>query len=134
MTVATIRTALADACATIDGLQASPYVRDATNWPEAQIDRGDIDYDFVMADGPATYPFRVLVYGGRVDEVAAQTLLDEYAEPTGATSIKVAIQSDTAKTAGGWDYAEVKSCTAAQVALIGGIEYVFIEFDVEVVV
>ena len=134
MSVETIRSALADACETIDGLQACAYVRDATNWPEAQVDRGEIDYDFVMADGPATYPFRVLVYGGRVDEIAAQALLDGYAEPTGATSVKVAIQSDTAKAAGAWDYADVKSCSAAQIALIGGVEYVFIEFTVEVVV
>jgi hypothetical protein len=47
-----------------------------------------------MSNGLTTFTFRVQVIVGRAAEREAQRRLDEYAEPTGASSVKSAIESD----------------------------------------
>lgn len=135
MSIATIRSALAEALDGISGLRAVGYVTDQVNPPMATVNLKRIDYDLVFADGPATYTFAVMVYAGRTEETAAQTLLDTYCEPTGSGSVKATIETAEVVAAMGVaaDYVNVKTVNGVGVAPVGEAEYLAVEFEVEVV-
>lgn len=94
-----LRTGIANNLATITGLRTSPTVPDAPNPPVAIVLPTSVSYDSVYARGMQNYNFLVIVIVGRVDERTAQNKLDAYVSSTGASSIKLAIESD--KTLGG---------------------------------
>jgi len=98
-TLSAMRTALAANLASISGLRTAATMPDQPNPPIAIVMPTSVSYDTAMGRGLDTYEFTVLVIVGRVDERTAQNLLDSYCNPTGATSIKTAIESD--RTLGG---------------------------------
>ncbi len=131
MTINAIRQALSDACDTIDGLRATPLVTDQIATNQAVVVRGEIDYDLVFSGAKQVYNIKIVVYANRTAERASQLFLDNLCEPTGATSLKRAIESN-AGVAAVCDYADVKTASAVGVATVGTTDYLTVEFTLEV--
>lgn len=98
-TVTQIRAALATNLATVSGLRTSALIPDAPQPPIAVVIPDNITYDTAFGRGLDTYEYTVTVIVGRQSDRTAQGSLDGYCNPTGAQSIKTAIESD--KTLGG---------------------------------
>lgn len=98
-TIASLRTGLATRLGTISGLRTAATVPDDPKPPVAIVMPPSVSYDTSMGRGLDTYEFTVLVMVGRLSERTAQASLDAYANPTGAGSIKTAIEAD--RTLGG---------------------------------
>ena len=94
MTIAGIRQGLATNLATISGLRTASEIPDQASPPIAIVSLQSIDYHNAMQNGMTNFIFTVQVIVGRAAEKEAQRRLDQYAEPTGATSVKSAIESD----------------------------------------
>lgn len=92
--VTTLRTKLAENLATISGLRTAAEMPDNPNPPIAIVRPGSIQYDQSFARGLARYQFIVVVIVGRAAEKTAQRTLDAYCSSTGASSIKLAVESD----------------------------------------
>jgi hypothetical protein len=92
--ITTIRTKLAENLSTISGLRTSGEMPDNPNPPIAIVRPGSIQYDQSFARGLTRYQFVVVVIVGRVAEKTAQRNLDAYCSTTGASSIKLAVESD----------------------------------------
>jgi hypothetical protein len=95
VSIATMRSGLADAIGGISGLRCGEYVADIANVPAASVNLKKAAYDFVFENGKATYTFSVMVYFDRNNERAAQVFFDALMEPTGATSVKATVETDT---------------------------------------
>jgi hypothetical protein len=126
-----LRTALAAQLATIRGLRTAATVPDNPAPPVAVIVPVNVEYDTSFGRGTDTYTFSVLLIVGRMSERAAQTTLDAYINPTGATSIKAAINADP--TLGG-------ACQSARVTnmvnygslIVGDTEYLSADFQITI--
>ena len=94
-----IRNGLQARLATISGLRTAATQPDLPNPPVAIVQINSIEYDKAFQRGMHTYNFTVTVIVGRADERTAQNKLDAYCSPTGASSIKLAIEGE--KTLGG---------------------------------
>ena len=130
-TLSTMRLGIAANLGTINGLRTSSYVPDQINPPVAVVMPSSISYDRAMHRGLDEYAFTVTVLVGRADERTAQTLLDDYCNPTGSSSVKTAIESD--RTLGG----AAKDCRVTDMrgispVLIGDTTYLTAEFVVSV--
>lgn len=99
MTVSDLRTNLAANIATITGLRTAAVVPSDPKPPIAVVMPNSITFDTAFARGLDEYEFVVLVIVGKVDDRTAQNTLDGYCNPTGALSIKTAIERD--KSLGG---------------------------------
>jgi hypothetical protein len=89
-----MRTALASNLASISGLRTSDYVPDDPKPPVAVVMPPTIKFDLAMGRGLDEYEFVITVIVGKQSERAAQKLLDSLCAPTGAGSVKTAIESD----------------------------------------
>jgi hypothetical protein len=94
-----MRTGIATNLATIAGLRTSPEMPDNPNPPIALVRPVTVDYNQAFANGLTRYNFVVVVIVGRAEERTAQRSLDAFCSSTGASSIKLAVESD--KTLGG---------------------------------
>jgi len=92
--VSDLREGIAKNLRTITGLRAVATVPDNPTPPIAVIYPQNIEFDDSFNRGLQTYSFRVVVIVGRADERSAQNRLDSFVASTGATSIKLAIESD----------------------------------------
>jgi hypothetical protein len=92
--VSDLREGIAKNLRTITGLRAVATVPDNPTPPIAIIYPQNIEFDDSFNRGLQTYSFRVVVIVGRADERSAQNRLDSFVASTGATSIKLAIESD----------------------------------------
>lgn len=100
--ISSLRTALATNLATISGLRTSPEMPDNPNPPIALVRPLSVEYNQAMNKGLTKYTFTVIVIVGRAEERTAQRSLDAYCSSTGASSIKLAVESD--RTLGGNAY------------------------------
>lgn len=126
-----IRTALAEKIGSINGLRTAATVPDQVNPPIAVIIPERVTYDEAYARGLVVYTFIVQVVVGKVSERTAQNRLDGFVNPTGATSIKAAIEAD--KSLGGVVFdSRVTEMTTYTVVQIGDIAYLSCEFRVTV--
>lgn len=98
-TVSELRTGLATRLATITGLRTSATIPDQLNPPIAVVSLDTITFDQAFQRGLDEYQFTVTVIVGRVAERSSQTRLDGYLDPSGAGSVKTAIEGD--RTLGG---------------------------------
>ena len=94
-----IRSGLASRIATITGLRTAATVPDQVNPPIAVVIPERLTYDDAYQRGLVTYSFIIQVIVGKVSERSSQNKIDGFVNPTGATSIKAAIEGD--KTLGG---------------------------------
>ena len=93
-TLSQIRDGLATSLATISGLRTSGVIPGQVNPPYAIISPDGIEYHKAFANGFNTYNFTITVVVGQADSRTAQSLIDAYCSPSGASSIKSALESN----------------------------------------
>ena len=131
MTVSAIRTGLATRLATISGLRTSAYVPDDPNPPVAIVIPQAVTFDSTFARAMDEYEFSILVLVGRVSDRMAQSNMDAYCNPSGASSIKAAVEGD--KTLGGAAFdCRVTSIRNYAQTPVGDQMYLSAEFVVQV--
>jgi hypothetical protein len=102
---------------------------DNPNPPVAIVIPRTVSFDDTFRKGMQTYSFNVMVIVGRADERSAQNNLDAYCSSTGASSIKLAVQSD--KTLGGNAFdVRVTDMTNYGQITVGEVVYLSAEFQV----
>lgn len=131
MSISAIREGLATNLATITGLRTSAVMPEDPNPPVAIVAPQSISYDAAMGRGLDSYNFSITVIVGRADGRSAQNKLDDYVSSTGASSIKVAIESDR-KLDGQCKDLQVTAMNSYGAISIGEIQYLAAEFDVVV--
>lgn len=89
-----IRDRIAVNLATISGLRTSANIPDLVNPPVAVLSLEQIAYDGAFNQGLTTLEFTIFVVVSRADERTAQRKLNQFVAPTGALSIKSAVESD----------------------------------------
>lgn len=109
-----IREGLAANLADIPRLQESAYLLSDPTPPCAEIEPGAIDYDAAFHRGMDIYTLTVRVQVGISTDKGSQKTLDRMLAPSGAYSIKAAIESD-ATLGGACDDLHVKSCSGYRV-------------------
>lgn len=134
MDVPGIRTALAQAAATISGLRGNAYLVDSINPPCWVSGEVDITYNRTFkggASGLAEGMFTGRLYVSRADDRAGQALLDSYLGQDGAASVKAAIETDL--TLGGvCKQLIVERVHGYAIYTIAGTDYLGAKFDVRV--
>lgn len=132
--VGDIRTAMATALDGISGLRAKAYEPDSIAPPLAVVGDVAINYDETFgsaADRCHRLAITVRVYVPRANDKAGQDRLDGYVSPTGASSIKAALEAD--KTLGGViDDLHVPSMSGYGFYEVAGTVYMGAEFTVNV--
>jgi len=98
-TVTQIRAGIATNLALISGLRTSALIPDAPQPPIAVVIPDSIAYDSAFHRGMDMFMYTVTVIVGRASDRTAQTSLDNFCNPLGASSIKTAIETD--RTLGG---------------------------------
>lgn len=98
-TLSDIRSGIATNLGTISGLRTAAFVPDEPKPPIAVVFPENISFDTAFGRGLDTYSFTVQVIVSKVSDRNAQSNLDAYCNPSGASSVKAAIESD--KTLGG---------------------------------
>lgn len=94
MTIQGIRDGLKARLETIQGLRASDVIPEQITPPIAVISVGTIDYaQSFSSAGLTAYNFVVTVFVSRPSSRTGQNLLDDYMEPSGATSVKEALEA-----------------------------------------
>ena len=131
-TVAQLRTGLATRLDTISGTHCYAYEPDVPIAPALIVASYTADYDLVMGDG-TNYEFEVLVLLGRQVDRSFQEQIDSYLQPSGATSIKAAVEGD--QTLGGVaSYAAVRNVNSSLTSMdFAGVTYAVAIVRVEVV-
>jgi hypothetical protein len=134
--VTQLKTGLKDRLATISG--ARPYATQPANPPDNALTvlgpvEANHSTDF---DGRSQYVFEVGIYLSPADLGRAQTRLDAYLAPTGAASLKAAIEggSPPGRLAGVCDYARVVGATEyGRLVDVAGSQMLYASVRVEVV-
>lgn len=116
MSVTNLREGLATNLATISGLRTAAEIPDNPSPPIAVVSLNNIQFDRAFQRGLTEYSFTVSIIVGRAAEREAQRRLDSYASSTGASSVKLAIESD--KTLGGYAY----DCRVVSMDSIGAVQ------------
>jgi hypothetical protein len=115
--------------ATINGLRVSDFQPDNINPPVAVVFPINVNYDDTFQRGMQTYTFSVQVIVGRQSERSGQNSIDAYCSSTGASSIKLAIESN--KTLGGKAFdTRVTDMRNYGELLVGEVNYLSAEFVV----
>ena len=133
MGVETMGTGLKTRLQTISGLRvyAPNELPDSVNaFPAALILLGSTDYLQTFTND-VEITFRVLLLLTKQSQPSALNKLLDYIEPTGAKSIRAAIDGDTTLGATA-DYAVVGLCSGAGMTTWGGHVYLSTEFEVKV--
>jgi hypothetical protein len=92
--VSELRDGLKANLAKIPGLRTTDTVPDNPNPPMAIVLPQSVQYDNAFQRGMTTYTFSVVVIVNRVSERTGQNSLDAWVSSTGASSVKLAIESD----------------------------------------
>jgi hypothetical protein len=127
-TLGELRDGLVENLATIPGLRVTSYTPDNPNPPMAIISPQSIEYHKAFKNGFSTYNFTISVFVGRVSERSAQQNLDAYCAPTGASSIKSAIESNRTLSGRCFDLI-VSDMRNYGSVIIGENTYLTAEFD-----
>jgi hypothetical protein len=117
----------------IEGLRGSAIVPDQMVGPIAVVSRRAFDPRYVFSGERAQYEFTVTIYTPRAADRAAQNLLDDWVELTGATSVIAAIQDGDNWQNVTVDYAQVVNVSEVQAVSVDTAEYLAVRLDVEVV-
>lgn len=129
--ISAIRQGLATNLGTIPGLRASAELIDNPTPPIAVINLDSIDYHGAMQNGLTTYNFVVTIIVGRAAEREMQRKLDAYCQPTGAQSVKAAIESNRSLSGVVFDLIVVSSSPSGNIT-INDQTYLAAEFTVTV--
>jgi hypothetical protein len=129
--VTTIREGLATRLATITGLRSFAYIPDAVAVPCAIVGLPGIDYLQAMRSNIVRGEFPVRVLVSRASDRAGQGALLDYMDPTGTKSVKAALDADNT-LGGAASFAVLTSCKPPGVYTIGGVDYLGVEFLIDV--
>jgi hypothetical protein len=129
-TVQDIREGFAANLRSLDGYQVSPYMLTNFTPPVVWVARCDVEYDRAMGRGLDYWTFTIQAVTGLVVDVGAQQKIDQLLAPSGATSVKQAIESD--KTLGGLvPNLTVLSSNGYRQVAVEGLLYLLAEWTVE---
>jgi hypothetical protein len=135
MDVAAIRAAMAAAVGAISGMQHWPYVPGSIVAPAFAAGEVTIDYDKTFRGGQAAGLTEMLVkgrlYAGTADTPSGQSALDSFLAPSGALSVKAAIEADLT-LAGTVRTLRVERVHGYAVYTVAGTDYYGAQFDVRV--
>jgi hypothetical protein len=127
--ISELRAGIKTNLATISGLRVSDFQPDNINPPVAIVFPIGVSYDDTFQRGMQTYTFAVQVIVGRQSERSGQNSIDAYCSSTGASSIKLAIESN--KTLGGKAFdLRVTDMRNYGELLVGEVNYLSAEFVV----
>jgi hypothetical protein len=127
--ISELRAGIKTNLATINGLRVSDFQPDNINPPVAIVFPIGVSYDDTFQRGMQTYTFSVQVIVGRQSERSGQNSIDAYCSSTGASSIKLAIESN--KTLGGKAFdLRVTDMRNYGELLVGEVNYLSAEFVV----
>jgi len=130
-TVAEINDALKNALATVPGLRVIDYIPDQIAPPAAFIGIDNIDYHQSFGLGDAVHNYLITVVVGRASDRASERALFEYLNPSGARSIRAALEQD--KTLGGFVQTLVVTRGGnMQPVIFGEVTYISVDFTVTV--
>ena len=132
MSYATVRDGLKIRLATISALTVYDTIPGDIVTPAAVVAPGApaVTYDVTQSE-QVLYTFAILVFASKADERTGQDRVDSYIEPTGALSIKAAIEGDD--TLGGVaDSTRVVSVDNYGESEVAGVKYWGARFAVEV--
>lgn len=135
-TLSSVRSALAAALRTCQasgfGLRATPYIVEQISPPQAMFDFS-IDPHVTFGSDVATYLFVVTVFCDRSASEASQKFLDDLRDPQNSTGVKQIIEGSSSLHAV-VQYARVGAIGAVEVKTVGTVEYLTVDFEIEVVV
>ena len=132
-TQAQIREGLRARLATIAGWIVSAYVPGSPSSPGMYVMPGAIAYDIAGSRGADELIFAIVAYAAVVEAQGAQLKLDQARAPSGAGSVKAAVEGD--RTLGGVvDNCRVASASEVQTGLFPGTQsqVVFCTFEVRI--
>jgi len=129
--ISAMRTGIATNLGSISGLRASAEIPDSPNPPIAIINLDTIEYDEAFNGGLTRYNFVVTLVVGRAAERTMQRKLDAYCQPSGAQSVKVAIESDRTLNGKVYDLRVERSNVVGSITINDQI-YLAAEFTVTV--
>lgn len=123
--------ALQTALTTVNGLRVVEYIPDSLNPPMATVAIDGVRYHTAFGSTSPLYTFIVSVVVARSSDRVAQRRLGEYLAPTGASSIRAAIEKDTTLCN------TVQSCQVVSAGNIVSLNvndvlFLVVEFTVEV--
>jgi len=129
-TNAQIRAGLAARLATITGLRVHEVWPGQLNAPAAVVSRRQTRFDQTF-DGVDDFTFAVTLFVQFANDRVAQEQLDGYLSVAGVSSIVAAIHADP--TLGGVvDFARVTTAEQERLTTYAGIEYLSVDFVIEV--
>lgn len=128
---AQIRDGLVARLQTITGLTAYDHVPGQVNAPAATVSRRLTMFDSTMARGSDDFEYVVRVMVSNADPKVAQEAMSLYLDTGAAKSIKAAIEGD--QTLGGLvHFARVREAGEEGIAPVGEVEYLSVDFVIEV--
>lgn len=135
MDIKAIRAALANACSGISGLQCCPDIPGQIIAPAWVAGEVTIDYDRTFKGGQAAGLTEMLVkgrlYASTADTPSGQANLDSFLTPSGATSIKAAVEADLT-LAGTVRTLRVERVHGYALYTVAGTDYYGAQYDVRV--
>lgn len=127
--ISELRAGIKTNLATINGLRVSDFQPDNINPPVAIVFPISLNYDETFHRGMQTYTFSVQVIVGRVSERTGQNAIDAFCSSTGASSIKLAIESDKTLAGKAFDLRVTDMRNYGEL-LVGEVNYLSAEFVV----
>jgi len=131
MTMMALRDGLAENLRTIVGLNVSATVPDDPHPPVAIVVPTGLTFDSTFSRGMDEYQFSILLLVHRVDSTTGQEALDAYCNPSGCSSIKVALESDKTLSGSAFDL-RVTEITSIGLTPVGDATYLSASFAVTV--
>lgn len=127
--ISSLRSGIKTNLSTITGLRVSDTIPDQINPPQAILSLSSVDFNKAMHRGATLYTFTLTVLVARQSERSGQAKLDTYVQSSGASSIKLAVESD--RTLGGAAFDCIcPQVTSYGVTTIGDINYLSGEFEI----
>lgn len=132
-TIAEVREDMATVLRNLEGWSvASGYIGDMVNTYSLKIGRPAFDPRMVFQQAKAVHQFTVAAYAPRATPEVSEAALDALCELSGSGSLIATVQNGAHWTAS-IDYAVVTNCGEVQVITwIDGVDYLAVQFTIEV--
>ena len=129
MQLSAVMDQLGEAVGEIDGLRVHPYYAESVNPPAAIVGwPEELAYDTGMQRGSDRAQIPLIVLVGRADARSTRDRLAKYADGSGPSSIKSAIETYVATA---WDSARVESVEFG-ISTVAGIAYLAATFTIDI--
>jgi len=126
-----IRAAMGTALAAVPNLRVRPLIPAMVTPPMAVVQPQQIEYDLNARRGVNRFTFTVTVFVVKADDRSAQLRVDPFVSPTGATSVKAALEADRTLN-GVVDTLRVVSVSNYSSTDANDVLYLAVDFEVEV--